>query len=58
MLKDNEQQFENVKFDCELKTTKRKELWKGEVKRFINYGSHFEVFIESRSSLLILVFAQ
>lgn len=43
-----------MKFNCELKTKNRKEKWHGEIIRFINHGSHCEVLIESRSSILII----
>ena len=37
-------------FDCKMDS----EQWQGKIKKFIDYGSHFEIFIESRSSILIL----
>ena len=37
-------------FECKMDS----EIWQGKIKRFIDYGSHFEIFIESRSSILIL----
>ena len=41
-------------FNCEQKLGNRIETWKGEIKNIINYGSHYEIFIESRSSILLL----
>lgn len=37
-------------FECKMDS----ERWQGKIKKFIDYGSHFEIFIESRSSILIL----
>ena len=37
-------------FECKMDSEK----WQGKIKKFIDYGSHFEIFIESRSSILIL----
>jgi hypothetical protein len=37
-------------FECKMDS----ERWQGTIKNFIDYGSHFEIFIESRSSILIL----
>ncbi len=42
-------------FECELKNKNELEKWSGNIKKFINYGSHYEIFIESRSSILILL---
>lgn len=44
-----------MQFECELKIENEIEKWSGKVKKFINYGSHYEVFIESRSSILVLL---
>lgn len=49
-----ELQGKNIRFKCELKTATRNEKWQGEIKGFINYGSHYEIFIESRSSIQVL----
>ena len=41
-------------FECELEYGNQIERWNGCIKRLINYGSHYEIFIESRSSILVL----
>jgi hypothetical protein len=41
-------------FECKLEFDNQVEHWNGCIKRFINYGSHYEIFIESRSSILVL----
>jgi len=38
-----------------MKNKNKIEKWSGNINRFINYGSHYEIFIESRSSILILL---
>ena len=42
-------------FDCVNETKKRKETWTGSITSMINYGSHFEIKIESRSSIMVLL---
>jgi hypothetical protein len=42
-------------FECVNQTRKRKETWTGQITSMINYGSHFEIKIESRSSILVLL---
>jgi hypothetical protein len=37
-----------------FKCTIGNEHWKGKIKRFVDYGNYYEVFIESRSSIYIL----
>jgi hypothetical protein len=32
-----------------------KEEWSGKISRIVHYGSHYEIFIQSRSSILIVV---
>jgi hypothetical protein len=32
-----------------------KEEWSGKISRIIPYGSHYEIFIQSRSSILVVV---
>lgn len=44
-----------MNFECELKIKNKIEKWSGQIEKFINYGSHYEIFIESRSSILILL---
>jgi hypothetical protein len=41
-------------FDCEIKENQKISKWKGRIKRFTNYGSHYEIFIESRSSIMVI----
>jgi hypothetical protein len=44
-----------VRFECSYKARKGvKECWSGNISRFIDHGSHFEIFIQSRSSILVL----
>lgn len=50
-----EMECNNIKFNCILETSERDEKWQGEVQRIINFGSHFELFIVSRSSIMVLV---
>lgn len=42
-------------FICVYRTEKHKETWKGHICSIKNYGSHVELKIESRSSILVLV---
>lgn len=42
-------------FDCKMKDGNCTEKWQGRIKKLIDHGSHCEIFIESRSSLLLLV---
>ena len=42
-------------FQCVSKTKKGKEIWTGTIHSFINYGSHYEIRIDSRSSILVLL---
>lgn len=44
-----------MKFDCEIKNKNIIEKWSGNIKKLINYGSHYEIFVESRFSILILL---
>lgn len=39
----------SISFEC----VNKKERWKGNVRRIINYGSHYEIFIESRSGIMV-----
>lgn len=41
-------------FDCEVKENNKNSKWKGTIERFANYGSHYEIFIESRSSIMVI----
>ena len=42
-------------FECVNITKKGKETWTGTINSFINYGSHYEINIVSRSSILVLL---
>ena len=41
-------------FECMQKTGKQKEVWPGNIIFFRNYGSHVEILIQSRSSIMVL----
>ncbi|HOJ12569.1 MAG TPA: hypothetical protein PK733_18550 [Clostridiales bacterium] len=41
-------------FECINKAGKRKEKWPGRIIYIKNYGSHFELFIQSHSSIFVL----
>ena len=41
-------------FECVKQSGKRKEKWPGRITYLGNYGSHFELNIVSRSSLMVL----
>jgi hypothetical protein len=43
-----------ISFECKRKTGNRIERWKGIIPRFIKYGSHFEIRIESRSGIMVV----
>jgi len=42
-------------FQCLNETKKGKETWTGSITSIINYGSHYEITIASRSSILVLL---
>jgi len=42
-------------FQCVNQTKQGKEIWEGTINSFINYGSHYEIWIYSRSSILVLL---
>lgn len=42
-------------FNCKLKTEVGTESWNGRITRLINHGSHYEIKIESRSGLTVMV---
>lgn len=42
-------------FECVRKSGKRTEHWKGNITVLKNYGSHYEIRIESRSGILVLL---
>jgi hypothetical protein len=41
-------------FECVNKTKSRSEKWTGRITAFKNYGTHYEIKIESRSGILVL----
>lgn len=43
-----------VSFECEMKNNRGIERWKGAIPRLVNYGSHFEIRIDSRSGIMVL----
>lgn len=47
--------FPPVRFDCHEKIGRRLEHWSGIVTRLINHGSHYEIFIKSRSGFVFIV---
>lgn len=42
-------------FECINKNKRGNEKWSGKITSFKNYGSHYEIRIESRSGILVLV---
>lgn len=44
-----------MEFECKTSIKGNLERWQGTVKNMINYGSHFEIFIVSRSSIYVIV---
>jgi hypothetical protein len=42
-------------FKCVNETEEGKETWTGKIVSIKNYGSHYEIRIESRSGILVLV---
>jgi len=42
-------------FKCVNQTKKGKETWIGRITSFINYGSHYEIRIDSRSGIMVLL---
>jgi hypothetical protein len=46
-----------IKFKCELtkKNSHKKEYWTGEISYWKDYGSHYELQINSRSRILVLL---
>jgi len=42
-------------FKCQTEIDGKKEEWTGEIKGITDYGSHYEIFIESRSSITIIL---
>ena len=47
------QLFTPIAFHCHKKTGKKSEKWDGVVTRLIHYQSHYEILIQSRSSIMV-----
>lgn len=41
-------------FECVNKTSRKSERWKGTIVELRSYGTHYEMRIESRSSILVI----
>jgi hypothetical protein len=46
--------FLPLEFHCHEKIGRRFERWKGTITRFINHGSHYEIYVSSRSGFAFL----
>lgn len=44
-----------IEFECEIKKGKKVEKWLGLVTNITNFGSHYELKIESKSGFIIIV---
>lgn len=44
-----------MKFQCEYTFEHGKEEWIGRIEHIYNYGNHYEVFVISRSSILLII---
>lgn len=44
-----------IPFRCREKIGKHFEEWDGYIKRIHNHGSHFEIYLESRSSITFMI---
>jgi hypothetical protein len=42
-------------FSCEWKRNKKVERWTGKIVHLHKYSSHYEIFIESRSTIMVVV---
>ncbi|MGH4117879.1 hypothetical protein [Clostridium sp.] len=42
-------------FQCVNQSKKGKETWTGSITSIVNYGSHYEIRIDSRSGILVLI---
>lgn len=43
-----------ISFKCQMKTDGEIERWEGNIPRFVDHGSHFEIRIESRSGIMVV----
>jgi hypothetical protein len=53
-MKDNNL-FIPIKFHCHEKIGRRYENWDGAVSCIINHGSHYEIYVSSRSGFVFIV---
>jgi hypothetical protein len=44
-----------IKFECTMKTGKKIENWSGMITKLTEYGSHYELKIESRSGFIVVI---
>lgn len=49
------QPFSPIEFHCHEKIARRFQRWSGTVTRLVNHGSHYEIYINSRSAFLFLI---
>lgn len=49
------QSFSPVQFYCYEKIGERFERWSGTVSRLVKHGSHYEIYINSRSGFIFIV---
>ena len=49
------QTFSPVRFECYEKIGRHLEHWSGVVTHLINHGSHYEIYISSRSEFVLIV---
>jgi hypothetical protein len=43
-----------MNFSCVNETEFKKEIWEGVITKLVRYGSHYEILIKSRSSIMVL----
>jgi len=44
-----------IKFECTMKTGKKTENWSGMITKLTEFGSHYELKIESRSGFIVVI---
>lgn len=44
-----------IKFECTMKISKKIENWYGLITKLTNFGSHYELKIESRSGFVLVI---
>lgn len=47
--------FKPIEFHCHEKIGRRYEDWNGTVTRIIDHGSHYEIYVDSRSGFVFIV---